>query len=55
MPGRFRPVAAQAAWTQIISFLSSVFAGEWARDRAIWRFTADSAVDYDFAKMKRWE
>lgn len=55
MPGRFRPVAAQPAWTQIISFLNSVFAGEWARDRAIWRFTADSAVDYDFAKMKRWE
>jgi hypothetical protein len=35
--------------------LKSAFAGEWHKDRAIWRFEADSAVDYDFAKMKRWE
>jgi carboxymethylenebutenolidase len=55
MPGRFRPGQSEAAWNQITAFLESVFAGEWKKERAIWRFEADSAVDYDFTKMKRWE
>ena len=55
MPGRYRPAAAEAAWQQISSFLQSVFAGAWKTDRAIWRFAADSSVNYDFTKMKRWE
>jgi carboxymethylenebutenolidase len=55
MPGRFRPAQADAAWSQITSFLKSVFAGEWQTGRAIWRFDADSSLDYDFSKMKRWE
>jgi len=55
MPGRFRAAQAEAAWNQITSFLGSAFAGEWKTDRAIWRFDADTAVNYDFAAMKRWE
>jgi hypothetical protein len=55
MPGRFRPAQADAAWTQITSFLQSVFAGGWQKGRAIWRFDANSSLDYDFSKMKRWE
>jgi len=55
MPGRFRAAQADAAWSQIVSFLEAIFAGEWKQDRAIWRFEADSSVDYDFTKMKRWE
>jgi carboxymethylenebutenolidase len=55
MPGRYRQAQSDAAWSQITSFLKSVFAGEWNRDRAIWRFEADSSVNYDFSKMKRWE
>jgi carboxymethylenebutenolidase len=55
MPGRYRQPQSDAAWNQITSFLRSVFAGEWKKDRATWRFEADSALDYDFAKMKRWE
>jgi carboxymethylenebutenolidase len=55
MPGRYRAAQSDAAWKQITSFLQSVFAGEWKKDRAIWRFAADSSVDYDFTKMKRWE
>jgi carboxymethylenebutenolidase len=55
MPGRFRPDQASAAWKQITSFLESVFAGEWQKGRAIWRFAADTSLDYDFTKMKRWE
>jgi carboxymethylenebutenolidase len=55
MPGRFRAPQAETAWNQITSFLDSVFAGEWRKDRAIWRFDADSSVNYEFSKMKRWE
>jgi carboxymethylenebutenolidase len=55
MPGRFRPEPAAAAWQQITSFLQSVFAGAWKSDRAIWRFAADSSVNYDFTQMRRWE
>jgi carboxymethylenebutenolidase len=55
MPGRYRQPQSDAAWSQIISFSRSVFAGEWKKERATWRFEADSAVDYDFSKMKRWE
>jgi len=55
MPGRYRQAQSDAAWNQITSFLKSAFAGEWKKDRAIWRFDADSAVNYDFATMKRWE
>ena len=55
MPGRFRAAQAEAAWRQVTSFLTSVFAGEWKKDRAIWRFDADTAGNYDFATMKRWE
>jgi len=55
MPGRFRPDQAGAAWNQITSFLQSVFSGRWPKGRAIWRFDANSSLDYDFTKMKRWE
>ena len=55
MPGRFRPAQAEAAWNQITSFLSGVFAGRWQKGRAIWRFDSDTSLDYDFTKMKRWE
>jgi len=55
MPGRFRPPQTAAAWHQITSFLKAVFAGGWKKDRITWRFDADSSVDYDFTKMKRWE
>jgi carboxymethylenebutenolidase len=55
MPGRFRPEQADAAWSQITAFLKSVFAGEWSKGRARWRFDADTSLDYDFTKMKRWE
>ena len=55
MPGRFRPAQTEVAWQQITSFLRSVFAGEWKKDRLIWRFQADTSANYDFSAMKRWE
>lgn len=54
MPGRFRPEQANAAWSQITSFLDAVFSGKYRKDRVVWRFEADSSVNYDFTKMKRW-
>ena len=51
----YRQPQSDAAWNQITSFLKSVFAGEWKKERAIWRFEADTSVSYDFASMKRWE
>jgi len=55
MPGRYRVPQSDAAWNQITSFLQSVFTDGWKKDRAVWRFEADSSVSYDFTKMKRWE
>jgi carboxymethylenebutenolidase len=55
MPGRFRAGQSNAAWQQITTFLDAVFSGRYARDRVVWRFESDSAADYDFTKMKRWE
>ncbi len=55
MPGRYRPAQTEAAWSQITSFLKSIFDGAWSRERAIWRFESDSSVHYDFTKNKRWE
>ncbi len=55
MPGRFRPAQAQATWSQITSFLQAAFAGNFSNERAVWHFEADSSVNYDFTKMKRWQ
>jgi len=55
MPGRYRRSQSDAAWNQITSFLRTVFSGEPKRDRAVWRFEADTSVHYDFSTMKRWE
>jgi carboxymethylenebutenolidase len=55
MPGRYRASQSAAAWHQITAFLDSVFGGKWKKDRAIWRFAADTSVSYDFTKMRRWE
>jgi carboxymethylenebutenolidase len=55
MPGRYRPAQTGVAWNQITSFLKSVFAGSWNKERASWRFESDSSVHYDFTKNKRWE
>ena len=55
MPGRYRRPQSDAAWSQINSFLQRVFTGEQKNDRAVWRFEADTSVNYDFSSMKRWE
>ena len=54
MPGRYRPEQAKAAWQQIIEFLGTLLDTGWNRERVIWRFVADTSLNYDFSKHKRW-
>jgi carboxymethylenebutenolidase len=48
----YRQENADEAWSTFITFLNDVFAGRWESDRAIWRFGADSSVDYDLASLR---
>ena len=53
MPGRYRPEAAAAAWSELTSFLRGAFAGEWDREHVVWEFDSDVSPDYDFSKNVR--
>jgi carboxymethylenebutenolidase len=53
MPGRYRPKEAELAWGLIMDFLKRVYAGEFSKERVIWRFNSDIAPDYDFTKKVR--
>ena len=55
MPGRYRAIQTQAAWSQILSFLDAVLHKEWNTERVIWRLESDTSVHYDFSKNRRWE
>jgi len=55
MPGRYRPAQADAAWSQITSFLDATLNQRWNKERVIWRFESDTSIHYDFTKNKRWE
>lgn len=48
MPGRYRPEQAEQAWSLIMDFLQRVYAGQFSRDRVIWRFESDIAPSYNF-------
>ena len=53
MPGRYRREAAEAAWSELTSFLRTTFAGEWERGHVVWEFASDVSPDYDFSKNVR--
>jgi carboxymethylenebutenolidase len=53
MPGRYRAQEAEVAWGMIMDFLQRVEAGEFPRDRVIWRFESDISTSYDFSKNTR--
>ncbi len=53
MPGRYRPKESEQAWSMILAFLERVHAGEFPKDRVVWRFQSDIAPDYDFTKKVR--
>ena len=55
MPGRYRALQTEAAWSRIISFLDVALNTGWNKERVIWRFESDTSVHYDFAKNRRWE
>ena len=56
MPGRFRPAQSRSRVesNHVVSEIGFRRANG-KKSRAIWRFRADSSLDYDFATMKRWE
>jgi carboxymethylenebutenolidase len=55
MPGRYRTSQAQAAWSQILSFLDVILNKGWNKERVIWHLQSDTSVHYDFTKNRRWE
>lgn len=55
MPGRYRRPQAEAAWRLLMDFLARAHTGGYPADRVQWTFEGDSAPDYDFSKMVRWE
>ena len=53
MPGRYRPKESEQAWSMILEFMERVQAGEFPKERVVWRFQSDIAPDYDFTKKVR--
>ena len=53
MPGRYRPEAAEAAWTLLFRFLEEHLAGDRNGVRVAWEFEGDVPPDYDFSKTVR--
>ena len=53
MPGRYRPKESEQAWSMILKFMERVHAGEFSKERVVWRFQSDIAPDYDFTKKVR--
>jgi carboxymethylenebutenolidase len=52
MPGRYRPVEAEQAWSLLLEFLAEVFSGRWAK-LVVWDFYGQTSPDYDFSKNVR--
>ena len=50
MPGRYRPRESELVWERILDFMERVYAGEFPKDRAIWRFDSNIDPTYDFNK-----
>jgi carboxymethylenebutenolidase len=53
MPGRYRPKETEAAWSLILDFIERAQAGAFPKDRMLWKFESNAAVDYDFTKKVR--
>ena len=53
MPGRYRPRETGLVWERILDFMERVYAGEFPKDRAIWRFDSNIDPAYDFTKKVR--
>ena len=55
MPGRYRPVQAEAAWAQQRAFLHEVLASDYDTSTRMQCYEAAIAVDYDFTRNTRHE
>jgi carboxymethylenebutenolidase len=55
MPGRYRPVQAEAAWAQQRAYLREALASDYDTSRRMQRYEADFAVNYDFSRNVRLE
>lgn len=53
MPGRYRPRETEQVWSMILDFIQRAHAGAFPKDRVLWKFDSDFAVDYDFTKKVR--
>lgn len=53
MPGRYRPAAAEEAWTLLFGFLAEHLGGDPGGGRVAWEFAGDVPPDYDFSKTVR--
>jgi carboxymethylenebutenolidase len=55
MPGRYRPVQAEAAWADQRAFLAHVLAPGYDASTRTQRYAADIGADYDFSRHVRYE
>jgi carboxymethylenebutenolidase len=55
MPGRYRPIQAEAGWAQQLAFLHEVLASDYDTSTRMQRYEAAIAVDYDFSRNTRRE
>ena len=53
MPGRYRPRESELVWQRILDFMERVYAGEFPKDRVIWRFDSNIDPAYDFTQKVR--
>ena len=55
MPGRYRKEAAKDAWSLMMAFLKSCFAGQWDQSRIVCKYESTYSTGYDFRKNVRLE
>jgi carboxymethylenebutenolidase len=55
MPGRYRKEAAKDAWSLMMAFLKSCFAGQWDIGRMVCKYESTYSKSYDFSKNVRLE
>jgi carboxymethylenebutenolidase len=55
MPGRYRPKAAEEAWSSLLSFLDDVLARGWPHGMVEWDLCSIKSTGYDFKKNVRME
>jgi carboxymethylenebutenolidase len=55
MPGRYRKEAAKDAWSLMMAFLKSCFAGRWNKERIVSKYESSYSANYHFSNNVRLE